>query len=238
LIEIEDWYSFVLDRVRADLYVALLKDKYLIKNKIMRLKNSFTKLGLMASFVALLFISCKKDDNGKSTDGTDDKVGTATAMIKVDDQAAVKFESIPMGDYHTSFGGFKFKLAALTKNDNLSLAFINDKNYKEEGPGIGIFLGVGKFTGKGEYPISESTIDEGMVVDGNLGLLFIPEGKEGKDVFGTGEFGDLVGTGSINVTEVTTDRIKGTFSITMHNLKGEKVVISDGKFDVPLTREK
>lgn len=202
----------------------------------MRLKDSFSKLSLMAFFVVLLFIACKKSDVD-DPENTGEGSGTATAMIKIGDQSPVKFESIPVSDYHTSFGGFKFKLAALSKNDNLTLAFINDKNYKDDGPGTGVVIGVGKFTGKGVYQISESTIDEGIVVDGALGLLFIPDGNGGKDLFGTGEFGDLVGSGSVNVTEVSNDRIKGSFSIAMHNMKGQKGIISDGQFDMPLIRE-
>lgn len=203
----------------------------------MRLKNSFIKLGLMGSIVALLFISCKKESS--DTDKPGDKTAIATATIKIGDQDAKPFTSVPASDYASVVS--ETKLATLTKDNHLSLFFTDDKNYTHEGSGTGIFLGIGNFNGKGTYAFTReptSEMDGLVVTEGVLGILFTPNGTGFEALYGTAEVeeGGRMGEGSIIVTEVTQNRVKGTFTITLYNIENQKAVISNGKFDLPLKR--
>ena len=204
----------------------------------MRLKNSFVKLGLMGSIVALLFISCKKES--VKTDNPADKAAIASATIKVGNQDAVMFKSVPASDYASVVS--EVKLATLTKDNHLTLFFTDDKNYSHEGSGIGVFLGIGEFTGKGTYPFTREPVSEGefIITNGVLGILFTPNGTLLDAMYGTAEAekGGRMGEGSIIVTEVTQNRIKGTFTSTLYNYRDQKAVISNGKFDLPLASKK
>ena len=204
----------------------------------MRLKNSFVKLGLMGSIVALLFISCKKES--VKTDNPADKAAIATAMIKIGNQEAKAFKSVPASDYTSVVA--EFKLATLTKEGHLTMFFTDDKNYTHDGPGTGILLGIGKFSGKGTYAFTRvPTSDmDGVVTDGVLGVMFTPNGTGFEALYGTAEVdeGGRMGEGSIVVTEVTQSRVKGTFTSTLYNIENQKAVISNGKFDLPLVSKK
>ena len=134
----------------------------------MRLRNSFVKLGLMGSIVALLFIACKKEST-KPVETT----AIASATIKVGNQDAVMFKSVPASDYASVVS--EVKLATLTKDNHLTLFFTDDKNYSHEGSGIGVFLGIGEFTGKGTYAFTREPVSEGEFIVTNGVLVEVPE---------------------------------------------------------------
>ena len=70
--------------------------------------------------------------------------------------------------------------------------------------------------------------------------MFTPNGTLLDAMYGTAEAekGGRMGEGSIIVTEVTQNRIKGTFTSTLYNYRDQKAVISNGKFDLPLASKK
>ena len=215
----------------------------------MQLKNSFIKLGLMASFVALLFISCKKDDGvDKPIDEVDDKVGTATASIKIEDQETVKFELVPVSDYEKidKDEAVGFPLAKIASKGNFFMFLTNDINLDDDGPGMKLFFYSKSIEEGKEYAFAEQGSDFEVELDENDNMIihkgnvigFIPPQAEWTTVFQTIENNENTGSGILKITSLTNDRIKGAFSANMHNLKGERAVISEGKFDLPLVREK
>lgn len=212
----------------------------------MRLKNSFSKLSLMAFFVVLLFIACKKSDVD-DLENTVDASGTASAMIKIEDQEAVKFELIPVEDYSKldKEDAEDFPLAKIASNGNFFMFLTNDMNLDDDGPGMKlVFYSHSIEEGKeyifaekdSDFEVESDDNDKMVILKGNV-IGFIPPHAEWITAFQTIEAKGNIGSGSLKIISLTDDRVKGTFSANMHNLKGEKAVISEGEFDVPLTRE-
>lgn len=213
--------------------------------KIMNIRNSVFKLGAMAIIVALVFIACKK---GKEAEPNSDKSGTATAMIKIDDKAAIKFENIPLADYSKmSEEDRKSKpVATMNSKGNLMMVFLNKLDIDADKEGMGFIFYCHSVAEGKEYQFAqkeedmEAELDDNgqMVVHKGYTMGFQAPGTNFFESFQTIEVNGNTGSGSLKITSLTKDRVKGTFSSILYDKYGQKAVVSDGKFDLPITQQK
>lgn len=174
--------------------------------------NRFT---LLVIFTAMLGIaSCKK---GKDDTPKPMQKATATASVNAVDNG----ESF-------SFYASSQNIAAGMIKDSLALSFIDTATQTQ------IIMGVFPVHASGNFTFDENS-DPYCVAIANLDGESTPEVLyiTGSDTDGDGK---IDGTGSLKITSLTKDHIKGTFSMTMYNYMKEKMIISDGKFDCPLVR--
>jgi hypothetical protein len=169
---------------------------------------------LVIVMAVLALSSCKKD---KSDTPQPIQKATATASVNaVDNGESFSFYASPQN------------IAAGMIKDSLALSFTDTATQTQ------IIIGVFPVHAPGSFTFDENNDPYCVAImnldgEGTPEVLYI----SGSDTDGDGK---TDGTGTLKITSLTKDHIKGTFSMTMYNYMKEKTVVSDGKFDCPLVR--
>ncbi len=183
---------------------------------------------LIGAMILLAFatMSCKKKEIEKEEGGE----ATVTAKITMG-ATSVDFKSIAF----TEYGNFENEIALLKKNGNLTLFFTDNKNYDDNGTGNGLLLGFHQVSSVGSFSLGGAELDgDGNILSGNFLMAILDQASFPLDFYGTGMEG---GSGSVTITELGQNRIKGSFTAEAIGMGGQKISIREGRFDVPLKRE-
>jgi hypothetical protein len=175
-----------------------------------------TSLILMASimFSGLLFTSsCKKGDDAKPAPAAN----TVKASVNTAGQGTFAFTAS------------EDSIGVSLHKDSLAISLTDEKTHTKM-----VMLGF-PARGTGTYGLTGDFDNPHamawLFIDGGTALDNLYYG--GDDITGDGK---TDGAGKLTITSLGTNRIKGTFSMTLYNMKGEKATVNNGSFDCALYR--
>lgn len=188
-------------------------------------------LFILFSLTIFLLAGCKKK-------GVDPDGGDAPGLKGADLVASFNFEDGSKVDLrHKFMGGFFMLQPTLIQDEDMKgddgVLYINaDETIK--GVEYGIVI-IARVNGKGSYRwdenFDEDTSDEGVYI---MAMVDSPEDSELFYPFAIN--GEKIGSSALEITSISKNKIKGTFSASLYGTTDSKKLTISGQFDSGLLR--